>query len=295
LKPQYFNANGRFVKDAKDAAFQCYFTCALDKNFTTGIGVKITELTLNGVVKTYTDDTNPNAGKKADKIGTTTDNTIPYGMGFSVQLDSIGATWTSDLEALTTWGDAGKAWGASYFKTNFGEYDVKNNYLGGFTSDFTKGDNLKNKGISFYTDTVAVKGSYLTKNNYYLYDVKNKYTTSNDVDWIAIVDVTDPIIEKVEMDDLAGKATDITSKVSEYFNVSYYKDLTSKSGFGIKVTPNTSALDPTKIGQIRFKLKSTAKLVHQWGHTVDVKNGDGFTVYYGKPYSTENLSRANRR
>ena len=291
MKPQYFNANGRFVKDAKDAAFQCYFTCALDKNFSTGIGVKITELTLDGVVKEYTDDTNPNAGKKADKIGTESDNTIPYGMGFSVELDSIGATWTSNLAALTTWGDDGKAWGASYFKTNFSQ----------FTSDFTKGDPLKNNGISYYTDTVAVKGDYLRSNNYFLYDVKDKYTTNNAATWIAIVDITDPIIEKVELDQLKADGTkdktlDITKQVGEYFIVKYYQETPSlgTTKFGIKVTPNTSALDPTKIGQIRFTLKSTAKLVHQWGHTVDVKNGDGFTVYYGKPYSTPNLSRARR-
>ena len=117
VKPQYFNANGRFVKNAADAAFQCYFTCALDQTFAPGIGVKIAELTLDGNTVTYTDATNPNAGKEAAKIGTESGNTIPYGMGFSVELDSIGATWTSNLEALTTWGDDGKAWGASYFKT----------------------------------------------------------------------------------------------------------------------------------------------------------------------------------
>ena len=140
-----------------------------------------------------------------------------------------------------------------------------------------------------------MKGDQLTRNNHYLYDVKNNVTQTGDdnqAKWIAIVDVTDPIIEKVEMD--PGKK-DITAQVSEYFTVTYYKDITGKTGFGIKVTPKTSALDPTKIDQIRFTLKSTAKLVHQWGHTTNVKNGNGFTVYYGKPYSTENLSRRARR
>ena len=293
LKPQYFDVNGRFVKDATKAAFQCYFTCAIDKNFSTGIGVKITELTLDGVAKTYTDATNPNAGKKAAKIGTESDNTIPYGMGFSVELDSIGATWTSNLAALTTWGNDGKAWGASYFKTNFNQ----------FTSDFTKGTALSNNGVSYYTDTVAVNGANLRSDNYFLYDVKNKYTSRTKADWIAIVDVTDPLIAKVELDVLKADGTkqetkDITKQVGEYFIITYYNENAtagSSNKFGIKVTPNTSALDPTKIGQIRFTLKSTAKMVHQWGHTVDVKNGNGFTVYYGKPYSTPNLSRANRR
>ena len=286
VKPQYFNEKGRFVKNASDAKFNVYFNCALDKNFTAASHVKVTKFYTKENGSNYYsvwNGTNP-YGKDNKAMGTATDNTIPYGFGFDVELDSIGATWTSDLAALTVWNNNEKAFGASYFKTNFGQ----------FTQDYTKGDALKNEGKSYYTDTVAVVNDYLYSNNNNLYDVKNKKTTWNSVNWIKVVDITDPIIEKVEMDEIpSGKVTLTKDEINGYFTITYYKDL-EYGKYGVQVRPNMTALNPEKLGQIRFTFKSTAKLVHQWGHTVDLKNGNGTVIYYGKPYSTPNLSRSNR-
>ena len=292
VKPQYFDANGRFVTKAEDAAFQAYFNCAIDNVFTPGIGIAIDALTLNGEEVDLEDWTNPN-GKSNDEIGLKSDNYIPYGMGFTVVLDSIGVTWVSDKAALTVFSGDEKAFAASYFKTNFGQ----------FTKNYTKGDALTTNGKSYYTDTLAVLNPTVDKNS--LFTVKEKeVSTSDTVKWLKIVDIADPFIasatlEQLKADGTLDKKLPLTQKqLEEYFTITVLSTTTPATGgaaqYGIKFTPKTSALDPTKIGQFVITLNSSAKLVHQWGHTTNVSAGNGVPIYYGKPYSTENLSRRTR-
>ena len=279
VKPQYFDANGKFVTDATKAAFQCYFDCAIDEKFTANIGIKVPYLwnptIVGGVAQGFTIAAN------ADNKGTTSDKYVPYGIGFTVELDSIGATWVSNLAALTT-GDK-KAYAASYFNTKFDT----------FTAQYTP----LASGKSYYTDTLAVKGVDLVSTNN---NMKTNKGAGAVVDYVKIIDIADPVIAKAELEyygadgKKASKNLDITANIKDYFEITY---LATEAGagvaskYGIKFIPRADALDPAKHGQLIITLKSDATLIHQWGHKTSLSNGDGVKVYYGKPLSTDNLSR----
>jgi hypothetical protein len=279
VKPQYFDANGKFVTDATKAAFQCYFDCAIDEKFTANIGIKVPYLwnptIVDGVAQGFTSAAN------ADNKGTTSAKYVPYGIGFTVELDSIGATWVSNLAALTT-GDK-KAYAASYFNTKFET----------FTTQYTK----LASGKSYYTDTLAVKGADLVSTNN---NMKTNKGAGAVVDYVKIIDIADPVIAKAELEyygadgKKASKNLDITANIKDYFEITY---LATEAGagvaskYGIKFIPRADALDPAKHGQLIITLKSDATLIHQWGHKTSLSNGDGVKVYYGKPLSTDNLSR----
>ena len=293
IEPQYFDANGRFFDNqgaaitAEKAAFKCFFTCAIDNSFTAGFKFLVTDF--NPSLANY----QVPSGQDRNKIGQSDKNPIPYGVGFTVYLDSIGVTWVNDLAAYTQ----KEATGASYFMTNF--IQITNNW----TSKSTAADQLvkgkvDSKGRSYYTDTLAILNP--NKNNYEYYDgflFKNNKGRGYTAYWLALAGLADPYIKQVTIKPHSGSDVILNAtsgnldRINDYFTVSKTSDNNGK--YGLKFVPKDNSLNPTDINMFIFELADGAQIVHQWGHSKSI-NGDCPKIYWGTPNSSENLSRRTR-
>jgi hypothetical protein len=286
IEPCYFDKDGNKVEKAEDAAFQCYFKCAID-------------LTFNGKFYIKTDTTNatgfgipglkPNTYANLQGIGETAGKPIPYGTKFSIYVDSLNLKWKSTLATLphnVTDADANKYFGASYFMTAFES----------FTTKYTEVDA---QGQSFYVDTLAVNTPFDSN----LYRVDDGSVTRNAVKYLKLVDLADPYITKVEIYNEGNTAVEKTltkdgtgdnslDRFSDYFDVALIS--ANNSGkYGLTFIPNTTTLNPNKLGQMIIYLKNDAKAVHQWGHTAGF-NSDDVKIYIGNPNSTPHINSARR-
>jgi hypothetical protein len=274
IEPVYFDANGNTVKNAADAAFQCYFKCAIDQTFAGSFFLKTDTTT------TEMQQLKPNAYADLKGVGASKGKPIPYGTKFTVYVDSLNLKWQSTLAAFTE----DKATGASYFMTYFDQ----------FTNKYTAVDNA---GKSYYVDTLAV-----TKDNGFgsnLYRINEGEVTDQAVKYMKLVDMADPYITKVEIYNEGNTAVEKTlteaagnlNRINDYFEIKGTYDLTGE--YGLTFIPKTTALDPNKLGQMVIYLKNSAKGVHQWGHTVGF-NSDNVVIYVGNPNSTPNVNSSRR-
>jgi hypothetical protein len=277
IEPQYFNENGRFFEDGKEitadkAAFKCFFTCAIDKAFTAGFRFLLTDFKPS--LANYTVP----SGQDKNKIGQSDKNPIPYGVGFTVYVDSIGVKWQSNLAAFTQ----KEAVGASYFMTNFKK----------FTNTWTSVDA---NGRSYYKSELKIL--YPNKNWYENADGFMFSDGTTTAYWLALANLADPYLKKVTIKPHSG--ADIVlegatlNRINDYFTVE--KASNENGYYGLKFSPkvNNAGLNPTDINLFIFEFADDAKIVHQWGHSVSI-NGDCPKIYWGTPNSSENLSRRTR-
>ena len=306
VTPNYFDANGNFV-DADHAAFKCYFKCAIDKNFAAGFRT-VTPADefkqfdpANNTWKTAT-ITVP-TGEKAEEIGTKAANPIPYGIAFTLYVDSIGVTWVSNLAAYTQV----EATGASYFMTNFYGSSYGNP---GFTKAWTSNssdrskdivkDKVDQNGKSFYTDTLnymnPTLAGYNASTGFVFNSVVNNW--GDNVRWLGLAGLTDPYIKQVTINKKSGtvvlsEANKNLDRITDYFTVTPTSTITGNGKFGLKFTPKVNSLNPTEFHMFVFELANKAKIVHQWGHSQDI-NTDAPKIYWGDPNSIDNINSARR-
>ncbi len=298
IEPVYFDKDGNTVEKAADAAFQCYFKCAIDETFTGKFYLATDTSTVEmRALK-------PNAYKDLKGVGASAAKPVPYGTKFQVFVDSLNLKWRSNLAILpydaTTEAEAAKYFGASYFMTAFDK----------FTTKYTKVDAA---GKSYYVDTLAVTTDQGFDNR--LYRINEGEVSGTAVKYLKLVDVADPYITKVLITK-PGKAENATGadaptelseakgnldRIYDYFDI---KDLSAEEGvdgltygemgvYGLVFIPKTTVLDPTKIGQFVIFVKNNAKAVHQWGHTAGF-NSDNVKIYIGNPNSTPNINSSRR-
>jgi hypothetical protein len=302
VTPNYFDANGNFVAEA-DAAFKCYFKCAIDNNFAAGFRTQLPA----SEFKQFKNDAWVDAtvtvptGEKADEIGLKSTNPIPYGIAFTLYVDSIGVTWVSNLAAYTQV----EATGASYFMTNFYGSSYGNP---GFTKAWTSNssdrskdivkDKVDQNGKSFYTDTLTYMNptlaDYNTSTGFVFNSVVNNW--GDKVRWLGLAGLTDPYIKKVTINKKSGKvelseANKNLDRINDYFTVTPTSTVNGK--FGLKFTPKVNSLNPTEFHMFEFELANKAKIVHQWGHSQDI-NTDAPKIYWGDPNSIDNINSARR-
>ena len=291
IEPGYFDANGRlFDKDgaaitAKDAAFKCKFTCAIDDTFTVGLQYAY------GDFSPSLDNYQVPTGQDKNKIGKSAANPIPYGVSFTAIIDTIGANWKSGRAVYPhdggNWEDNATA--ASYFMTNFDQ----------FTNKWT----AVNAGKSYYKiDLSVLQPRRNTYRSYWFSEATNK-GVQGDIKYIAaLADMDDPIIKEVEITKHDGTKVTLSAKngnldrVADYFKVtkfesSYYLN----SSYGLRFTPkdNAQGLNPTDVKIFKITLSANATIVHQWGHTVSLSTASE-PIYWGDPNSSDNLSRRTR-
>ena len=276
ITPSYFKANGEPTAKKEEAGFKATFYCAVHNNFKNQAGHYAVA---NFKEYTGSNDGSVGEGTAVDFTGFAFDKTdkyIPYAFGFTVTLDSIGVDWVSNLAALTSTNPLASA--AAYFRTNFAK-------PAGFTAKYTALD----KGVSYYTDTLYAKGAQLGGNYFY-----SKANGNAQAKWLRIADLSDvavdfdsSTIEQLKADGTKDKDVKLTAAtLAEYFIVTV-------DGNKVTFTPKTIAIDPTKIGQMKIKVKATAKLIHQWGH-VNTTNFGSKAIYIGKPHSAQQTSRQSR-
>ena len=298
IEPVYFDKDGNTVEKAADAAFQCYFKCAIDETFTGKFFLATDTSTVEMQAL------KPNAYKDLKNVGASATKPVPYGTKFTVFVDSLNLKWKSKLAILpydaTTEAEAAKYFGASYFMTAFDK----------FTTKYTKVDAA---GKSYYVDTLAVTTEQGFDNR--LYRINEGEVSRTAVKYLKLVDVADPYITKVLITK-PGKAETATGadaptelseakgnldRIYDYFDI---KDLSAEEGvdglnngemgiYGLVFIPKTTVLDPTKIGQFVIFVKNNAKAVHQWGHTAGF-NSDDVKIYIGNPNSTPNINSSRQ-
>jgi hypothetical protein len=287
IEPCYFDKDGNKVDKAEDAAFQCYFKCAIDLTFDGKFFIK-TDTTQTEIGKLK-----PNTYANLQGIGETATKPIPYGTKFSIYVDSLNLKWKSNLAILphnVADADANKYFGASYFMTAFNS----------FTSKYTE---VNAAGESFYVDTLAVtkaKGF-----NEKLYRVDRSELGNTVVKYLKLVDLADPTITKVEIYKEDNSAVEVTlsqtagnlERIYDYFDITLSSEqntsATTTPTYGLTFIPKTTVLNPNKLGQMIIYLKNDAKAVHQWGHTAGF-NSDEVKIYIGNPNSTPHINSARR-
>jgi len=274
LSPRYFDKDGNTVANAADNAFNVYFSCAFDN--TTWTSKWQYKYSIDYDMSNYTYPTGQNyntLGKQA--------NPIPYGIGFTIWVDSIGINWENKLAAYTRH----EAKNASYFNTEFGRF---------------ADDKKISDGVYHYTSDVAIMRPRYNgeKGAWTLQKVTNKVLGRN-VDYLRLIELADPTVDKLIVTGGTQNGTysgqDAMDILNAYFTITKVSDSNSHL-FGLKFAPKTNTLDPTKIGQFRIKVKNSAKVMHQWGHTIaiDGKLTDSEDIFYNNPNSTPNLSRQSR-
>ena len=308
VTPNYFDANGNFTKTvngkeeplaAADAAFQCYFSCAIHKDFKAGTNGnfrfafgEITEVDLDEYVYPIKDAATQ-ARYDETNIGEIAANPIPYGAGFTVWVDSIGVDWVSNLAAYPhysgDWQD--EAIGASYFMTNF-------DMVSSLWTSKTNGANtdlvawkVDKDGHSYYTDTLFINNPTLYSNGERVFDAKSGLSTW----WIGLADFKEVLIKEVKINKASGSVTlseanNNLDRINDYFNVT--KEI-SGNRVGLKFSPKDNSLNPTQVKNFEFKFTTNATLVHQWAHTTPI-SGDSKVIYWGLPVSAQSLSRRTR-
>ena len=296
VTPNFFDENGNFVTKATDAAFQCFFTCAIHNEFKSALRYQFGEITKVDLsqyvypVKEYNADNTPKTRYDESTLGTIAANPIPYGAGFTVWVDSIGVVWVSDLAVYPhngdTWQD--EAIGASYFMTNF---EQNTNIWTSKTGD-NKGLvawKVDKDGHSYYTDSLTRLNPTINSNGYNIFESKSGKSNR----WIGLADFKEVKIKEVKINKASGSVTlkDATiDRIKDYFNVT--AEL-SNGRLGLTFSPKDNSLNPTQIKNFEFKFTTSAKLVHQWAHTNNL-SGDSQVIYWGLPLSAQSLSRRTR-
>ena len=306
IEPGYFDTDGRLFDangaaiTAANAAFKCDFTCAIDDTFTPGFRFKATEFKqYKPQNDTWVDaQISVPSGQKADEIGTKAANPVPYGIGFTVYLDSIGVDWVSGRAAYTQ----EEATGASYFMTEFDQitsiWTSKSKTAAALNKDKVK-YKVDENGKSYYTDSLAILQPTVTDyGSYNGFLFKNNKGKGDFVNWVALAGLTDPIISEVVINKADGTTETLNKKKGNLNRINDYFTITKTSGlnagkYGLKFQPHTNALNPNDVKKLEIKLSSSAKIVHQWAHSQDISSSS-FSIFWGDPNTSDNLSRRTR-
>jgi len=244
IAPRYFKADGTSCAE-KDAAFKVQFECAMLWNDNT-MKKKLFTFGLNV--------------PQAPNTGLTANNAIPYGIGFTVTLNKFEFEWQSSLAADTK---RPETTFAAYFLTGF---NTINNI------DYTAVAN----GKSYYKDALVLNNPSVA-DYHTLYDATN---TNDAANYVKLVELTDPLIKWVKIGNTEFTGAAAEAALSDYFVITKGKETPGRAYYFVNFAPKMPSLNPTKLGQFQIKFNSTAKLMHQWGHTFSLTSADSNTIYY---------------